>query len=278
MQNIKYHVMNTVAMALFSFVLATAITQFIRLTFSQPSSQHFKRKKAIVSTHKAASFEEYRSIIDSGFFRLSGSSASNGQPSSSTEIASLSLLGTVTGPASIARALIKKNNEKEARIYRLWSSVDGFKLVKIYNSRVYLKSATGIEVLDMFATQKKEPGTGKGSPPDSAGKKVSQTLSRSELQQKVLNNMDNALRGLRAGPYRVDGKIEGYKLFSVHPSSVLYRFGARNGDVVKRINGHPVESTEKLYQMWQNLKGDSRITVDLERGGQLYHYDFTIKE
>ena len=59
---------------------------------------------------------------------------------------------------------------------------------------------------------------------------------------------------------------------------MLYQLGARNGDVVRRVNGHPIDSTEKLYQMWKSIQGDSRITIDLERGGKLVNYDFTVSE
>ncbi|MDY6970415.1 MAG: hypothetical protein SVR08_17435, partial [Spirochaetota bacterium] len=103
-------------------------------------------------------------------------------------------------------------------------------------------------------------------------------VSRSAIQQNVLNNIDNALKGLRAGPYRVRGKIEGYKLFRVKPSNIMYKFGARSGDIVKRINGHPIDSTEKLIGMWKSLNSESHFTADIQRKDKIIQYYFTIKE
>ena len=278
MQNIKHHVLNTITMVMFSIIMSATITQFIRFGLTEPAVSQMRRKSSGVMGTRPANYDDYKIILDSGFFKASSPLSSDGGSAVSTEASSLILLGTITGPASIARALIKKSNENEPRIYRLWSSLDGWKVVRIDNSKVYLKGTGGSIVLDMFAGRDQSSGETKAPAGDSTSKNVLQTISKAELQQKVLNNMDNALRGLRAGPYRVDGKIEGYKLFRVHPSSVLYKFGARSGDVVKRVNGHPVDSTDKLYKMWENMKNDTKISVDLQRGDQLFHYDFTIKE
>ncbi len=277
MQNIKYHAINTVSVIAFALVLASGINQIIRLNIT-PLPGHQQRKQRTASMQPPAkTFDDYRQVLDSGFFRLAGQETLNGAAAVSSRLTELQLMGTISGPASIARALIKKSTEKDPEIFRPGGAVYGFTLIRIDNARVYLRgSDKKVEMLDMFAGLAASGDAGKGAPPASGEGRIKQTISRAELQQKVLNNMDNALAGLRAGPYRVDGKIQGFKLFRVQPNSVLYQLGARNGDVVRRVNGHPIESTEKLYQLWQSIQGDSRITIDLERGGKLVNYDFTI--
>ena len=107
---------------------------------------------------------------------------------------------------------------------------------------------------------------------------MKKNLSRSDLQQKIKNNMDTMIQGLRAGPYLVNGKIDGYKLFLVNPDNYLYQIGARSGDIIKRINGHPIDSTEKLYKIWSTLPQESRINIDLERDGKTVSFDYTFTE
>lgn len=278
MQNIKYHLLNALSVVIFSCVLAATINQFFRLSISTgPGSQlkkHVPRQREV----PAKTYDDYSGILNSGFFRKAGIDTAGGVSGVTSAISDLQLLGTISGPPAIARALIKKNTEKDAEIFRLWSTVYGFKLIRIDNSKVYLKSGGNVEMLDMFTPTLPGSGPAARQGPSTQQGRIQQTISRSELQQKVLNNMDNALQGLRAGPYRVDGKIEGYKLFRVQPSNILYKLGARNGDVVKRVNGHPIDSTEKLYKMWQSIQGESRITVDLDRGGKLINYEFSITE
>jgi general secretion pathway protein C len=67
-------------------------------------------------------------------------------------------------------------------------------------------------------------------------------------------------------------------LINVRPYNILYRLGARSGDVIKRINGQMLDSTQKLYTMWESMKNDSRISIDLEREGKNLRYDFNITE
>jgi type II secretion system protein C len=83
-----------------------------------------------------------------------------------------------------------------------------------------------------------------------------------------MNNLDNAMKGIVAGPYRKNGQIEGYQLKKVRPYNILYKFGIRSGDVIKRVNGKELNSTEKLYSMWQTMQNESQISVDVERNGR----------
>ncbi len=281
MQNIKYHLLNTISILVFSYLTAITINQFFKFDFIPSYNTTYKRQRNLSQRSLIRSFDDYRTILESGFFKLSDETDdTNTAIAPSTEnITDLFLLGTITGPSSIARAMIKKRTEREAKIFKLWSDVYGYKLVRINNTKAYLKMGNDIKVLDMFAQvdRGREDSTRRRVPSESAGQ-LKRTISRSEIQQKVLNNMDNALRGIRAGPYRVDGKIEGYKIFRIRPYNILYKFGARNGDILKRVNGHAVDSTKKLYKMWESLKDDPKITVDLERNGKLITYDFTISE
>ena len=279
MHNIKYHILNVLSVTVFSFLLAMTINQFFKYGIAPSLAPSKPKRPAIVQRAKPRGFDEYRSIIDSGFFKIAvfsneplAASAPQSNPSE------LELLGTITGPSSIARALIKKKTEKDPQIYRLWSNVFGYKLVGINNNKVFLKINKETVVLDMYA--EKTDGKTPGKTPPGAGQpgKVKLNISRSEIQQKVLNNVDNALKGIRAGPYRIDGKVQGFKIFRIRPNNVLYKFGARNGDVIRRINGHPLDSTEKLYKMWQAIQGDSRISVDLERKGQPMNFAFNITD
>ncbi len=286
MQNIRYHIINTCAVILFSYITAITINQFIKSTISPAYNVSSTMNKFVISKPVKKTFDEYKSILDSTFFKLAGDAEEPGNNENpvineSNELKDIQLLGTISGPASIARALIKKRGEKDSQIFKLWSDVYGFRLVRIDNAKIYLKKGEKVEILDMYAQKDNDRP---GMPPDSPrfapinSANNTQSISRSEIQQKVLNNVDNALKGLRAGPYRVNGNIEGYKLFRVSPGNILYKLGARSGDIVKRINGHAIDSTEKLLGLWQSVQGESKITVDIERGGKLENFVLNITD
>jgi general secretion pathway protein C len=103
-------------------------------------------------------------------------------------------------------------------------------------------------------------------------------MSRAEIKQKAMNDLDNAMKGLVAGPYRRNGKLDGYILKTVNQENILYQLGLRSGDVVKRVNGKEVNSTERLYAMWQTLQNESKITADIERGGRMMTFDLNITD
>jgi general secretion pathway protein C len=280
MQNIKYHLVNILSVVLFSYICASTINEIIKYSIAPvPDTKNIKTSRAIEKKIKKR-FEQYNVILESGFFKLADSSTGTEtglQESVVSSLDSLELMGTITGPRSIARAMIKKRGEKNPEIFKLYTDVYGYKLVSIRNTRVFLKSGEERVMLDLFAKKKINSGSSAKSGFDT-GKRIKRSLSRSEIKQKVLNNLDNAMRGLLAGPYRKGGKIVGFQLKKVKPYNILYKMGARSGDVVKRINGHAIDSTQKLYKLWDSLKTESKIVVDLERRGTLMTFDLVISD
>jgi len=249
----------------------------------------YRNIKKIYINNAIKKFDDYKIIIDSGFFKIPGPSevAGEGQNAAGS-LSELTLLGTITGPAVIARAMISKTGEKSPGIFALYkynneinNNVYGNKLLGIGDTKIFLEVKGQKVTLELFAKKSIGPTDASGSPTQPGigeQPKFAQNLSRSEIKQRVFNNMDNALRGLQAGPNRVNGQIVGYRLINVQPFNFLYRLGARSGDVIKRINGQMLDSTQKLYSTWEAIKNDPKITIDLERDGKNLHYDFNITE
>jgi len=291
MQNFKYHSLNITSVLLFSFILASSINQIVKYNFS-PSydTMTIKSIKKTYSNNVRKKFDDYKIIIDSGFFKIPGPSDLAGESQNTTgSLSELTLLGTITGPVVIARAMISKTGEKNPGIFALYkysseitNNVYGNKLIGIADTKVYLEVNGQKVSLDLYAKKTVGPQTNIPGSLNQPGigemPKLTQNLSRSEIKQKVFNNLDDALRGLQAGPYRVNGQIVGYRLINVQPFNILYRLGARSGDIIKRLNGQVLDSTQKLYSMWEAIKNDPRITVDLERDGKNLRYDFNITE
>lgn len=279
MQNVKYHLMNTAAVLLFSYVSATTVTHIYRFSMEPTFAPSKSQARQQAAAKRAPSFEEYGSIVSSGFFKVAHvpSGMTVGSAAEAAAATDLRLMGTISGSDPIARALIRKKSEPETKIYRLRENVFGYTLVRILSSKVHLRMGREMLILDMFAPEEEAQQAQQPSKSGANGK-VQQSLSRSFLQQKVLKNMDNALKGLRAGPYRIDGKVEGYRIITVRPYNILYKLGARNGDIIKRVNGHPIDSTEKLYRLWNSIQGESQVTVDLERNNKLMTYEFSISD
>ena len=279
MQNIKYHLINIISVIIFSYITALTINQIIKLKISPEYTKNVKKPSKSIARKTVKSFDQYNKIIESGFFPKVDAKALTDEGQDKQNIASqienLTLMGTITGPSTIAMAMIQKKGEKDPEIFKLWSNVYGSKLIAIMDTKVYLKTNGERAVLELYG---KKIDESQKKAPSSSGKSFKQNFSRSEIKQNVLNNLDNAMKGLVAGPYNVDGKVAGFMLKTVRPYNILYKLGARSGDIVKRVNGHALDSTQKLYSLWESLKNEPKFSIDIERGNQSLTFDLNITE
>ncbi|HOO70992.1 MAG TPA: hypothetical protein PK926_04455 [Spirochaetota bacterium] len=284
MESLKYHMLTASSAVIFSFVSAITVNQFVKYALEDNTyPPAVRRKTGDKNRQKTKPFEYYEKLIhDKGFFKITDEMENTEQDvpeKQSADILDLKLVGTVSGPKSIARALIIKRGEREPLIYSINDSIHGYKLAKIKNSSVYLARDNKTEVIDIYDDRDwKRNSRSRSSRRTGTTRNISKRISRAEIKQKILNNVDNALKGLRAAPYRQGGRVSGYRLIKVRPYNILYKLGMRSGDIIKRINGHIISGTEKLYSLWRSLSDSSQVTVDLERRGNHIHYNFTISQ
>ena len=93
MQNVKYHTINTVSVIAFALVLAAGINQLIRLSITPLPGHQQRKPRAAGPQAPAKTFDDYRRILDSGFFRLAGQDALNGGAAVSSKLTELQLMG-----------------------------------------------------------------------------------------------------------------------------------------------------------------------------------------
>lgn len=277
MQNIKYHIISLSSMLLFSYISAVTINGIIKNTLIV-----YPPEKIRMQVAKTISFEDriidINQIVESVFFRAATSSSVDDGEDLSSPINDFKLIGTVTGPPGIARALVLKKGEREPDIFKLRNNMYGYTVISIQTSKILLKKKSEVYTLNLY--EKKDfAATAKPADTDTAnGGVVKKNISRAEMQQKVMNNIDNAMQGIQAGPHRVNGQIEGFKLIRIRPYNILYEYGIRSGDIIKRINGKKVDSTEKLFNMWQGIKNESKMNIDVERNGQIMTFEMNITD
>jgi len=154
MQNIKYHALNTVSVLFFSYVLAATVSQIYRFSAVPSVVPSQTGRQAARPPRRVMSFNDYRPVIDSTFFKVAQPGAVQGpnvQAAPAVSETDLQLMGTISGPWQIARALIKKKTEPEAKIYRMGGDVFGYRVTGIYTSKVHLRLGKEIRILDMYA-------------------------------------------------------------------------------------------------------------------------------
>ena len=160
MQNIKYHAINIASVTLFSLIAAYTINQFIKFSITPEYKVALERSQNRSVMKEKKDFSYYNEIIESGFFKIADvTSNEDGETviAAAGSLDDLSLLGTITGPSSIARALIKKKGEATPMIFAIYkinedinNDVYGYTLTRIDSYRVHLTSGGSKYSLELF--------------------------------------------------------------------------------------------------------------------------------
>jgi general secretion pathway protein C len=187
-------------------------------------------------------------------------------------------------------AIIRKAGERQGQIYRRGDRIDDLEVQKIERDRVFLNDGLNRIVLPMyyrFIAKTEAPGQGPVPQAEkrpeavdrySGSTQVKKVLSRSDVETRVFQKVNEILTQIAVSPNMVDGRMDGLKLLRVPANNIVYELGARSGDIIRRVNGHEVNQVDQMYKLWENIKDDSYISVDLERNSQVYTYSFDIRE
>ena len=94
---------------------------------------------------------------------------------------------------------------------------------------------------------------------------------------KLLENTNELATTVRIVPFIGDGKPEGFKLFSMKPTSVWHALGFANGDVVTTINGMDMTSQEKALEIYTRLRTATDFAVRIVRRGEPMTLQYEIR-
>ncbi|MDT8316694.1 MAG: type II secretion system protein GspC [bacterium] len=192
------------------------------------------------------------------------------------------LIGTVSGQASHAFAIIKIPAEEEQMLYRTGDMVGPAEIVRIERNRVILNNSGRQEMLEVAFDTASLEVTGKKRRGDSASKgirKVSANrfiLDRKEVD-RLSGDMSQFMTQVRIVPNIVRGKASGYKLMNVKKGSLVEGVGLQDGDIVKEINGKPIDKPEAAFGAYRQLKDEGRFVIEIERKGKRETLSYDIR-
>jgi general secretion pathway protein C len=99
--------------------------------------------------------------------------------------------------------------------------------------------------------------------------KTNFTFKRTEINQ-YLENLPQVLQDAKAVPYITPGsggEVSGFKLVAIKEGSIYEKLGLVRGDIIKGVNGEPVDSPQKAMELYQALKSSDEIKLDISRDG-----------
>jgi len=87
--------------------------------------------------------------------------------------------------------------------------------------------------------------------------------------QWVDRGFGHFLQMVEVEPRVFDGKFTGWTIVGLYPRDFWQDVDLREGDVVTRVNGLPIERETEAFSAFQGLKQAKELTVALERDGQV---------
>jgi general secretion pathway protein C len=198
------------------------------------------------------------------------------------------LRGTVSRESGDSLAVIEDIRTKKQDIYHVGDVILGeAKLIAVSRNKVYLERDGKQEILEVHEKPEGKP-TEKAAGrrfqrtpiPEGRGiKRLSATRYRIPRQdvQNAFGNMNHLLTQVRMVPNFKDGQPDGFKLLSIKSGSLIHRSGFRDGDIIKRVNGIEIDSPEKAFEVYEQVKNEPVITVEVMRGGRNRTFTYEVR-
>lgn len=178
----------------------------------------------------------------------------------------IALLGTVTGSEQNAFAVIEETDKRKQGLYKIGDSVQNATVKKILREKVVLRVGTKDEILTMeeSAASRRDK---RRRPSKSTERGTTITVSRKDIQNS-LKDINNLMSQVRIRPHFKDGKSDGLSVSRIKGGSIFSKLGLRNGDIVQKINGEPINSPDEVLMLYEKLKSGSRVSLEVTRKGK----------
>jgi general secretion pathway protein C len=293
-QWIRRALLGTFIMAI-TFVLAHSINAFVSHSLTASTNSVLP----VMAPHKASS-ETYdtKALVDSILAArlfplpsdtgsLSGGGEATPPPGPPLNVAkSILLLGTAMNSSTDGFAILEDLSTKKQTLYHLQETVPAVGMIaQIEKDRILFRQGSQEEWLNL-AIAKLSPGfertiSASAQPVSprpvsrpTAVIPVSQVSSkgRRTLARQILidtaNNPAQVSQHARLVPMVVNERPQGILLEAVNHYSLYGELGFQSGDVLKRINGVELHDPTTFASIFQQLKNERTIKIDILRDDQ----------
>jgi general secretion pathway protein C len=185
----------------------------------------------------------------------------------------------------------ESNRSREQSLYRIDDEVEGTgaRVKAVEWDRVILTRNGKDEILELKPAETNRTagiggGSGRASPPRARGRGSSMQrqipdehiqatgeneflIDRSEVDS-ALENMSQLFTQIRAVPHFEGGQSTGFRLFAIRSGSLFDKIGLKNGDIIQKINGNPMNDPSKAMQLLEDLRSESSLSVQVIRNRQ----------
>ncbi|MDH5526911.1 MAG: hypothetical protein OEY97_06325 [Nitrospirota bacterium] len=190
------------------------------------------------------------------------------------------LTGTVVGATpSLSFAIIMMVSKREESLFRVGDELEnGILVAKIERDAVHLKRGSAERILRLFEEPKQATAPAARAPvagPPGSGQ-TQYALDRGEVDE-ALADLPRLLTQARLLPNFRAGQTDGFRIFNIVPGSLFSKIGLKNGDVLHQVNDMALDNPTQFMGMFEQLRSQSRFTVDLVRGTERMTLEYEIR-
>jgi general secretion pathway protein C len=214
---------------------------------------------------------DFSSILERGLFG-EGKGPSSGP---AVEATNYKLIGTIEGESFSGAVLEDSTGQAFYRIHQ--KLPDGSQIVMVKRDRVTLQRSEGSKV-DIVIVDDAKIVSGQ-APNSDLVKRVSDSKYMVDQREMLASteNMSQILTQARALPFMEQGKTVGFRISEITPNSIYEKIGLKNGDVIQKVNSQEVDDPAKFFQLYQGLRTEKYIAIDLIRNGARQTLNYEIR-
>jgi general secretion pathway protein C len=224
------------------------------------------------SANPRRELSDYTSVLERGLFG-DGMGPSGGHAAAGST--AYKLIGTVEGETFAGAVLDDGTGQAFYRINQ--KLPDQSVIIKVMRDKAILRRTDGttvtVETVDdaKIVTARKSGNAGV--------KRLSSDKFVVDQREVVASteNLSQILTQARALPYMEQGKIAGFRISAIVPGSIYAKIGLQNGDVIRQVNGQALDDPGKFFQLYQGLRDERSITIDLMRSGRRQTLNYEIR-
>lgn len=191
----------------------------------------------------------------------------------------LRLLGVVLGSERGVFAIVEELATKRQVLYRLHDQIpDLGEVSAIRRDGMVVRSGDQEELLELSTVDKPvAPMVSAGAPvPMAPGVPIKKVIDRREVEA-AMADLPKLLTQARAVPFMVNGAPNGYRMDYIGPGSFYEKIGIQYGDVLQRVNGVDVRDPSTMLSLFQQLKNERTVKVDMVRNNQKTTMTFELR-
>lgn len=172
----------------------------------------------------------------------------------------LKLLGTIIEPdlEKSAAVIVNQLSHKQG-VYKVSDKVIDYQIVKIARGKVTFLKDAKLYVLSFVL--------GSEAAPVIAVSDDKMIINRQALLKKI-PDLITALQQAIPLPHIEKGKIIGLKLTHFKDKELAKSVGIKEGDVLTKINGAKIDSITNALNVYQQVKNQDKIQVEIKRGAK----------